>query len=376
MPEEAEVIEQEVSETTEVKDKAEVVGELLEGDNGFGAFMSDEIEADYAKQEPKKEEVKAEDSKEEGSEVEIISPEDQKKIEDLLSKSEESGLNTEEIEFMKTHGYEIEEPELEESGSDNAKKDEKGSEKEEENDSIELPKEFMEDLDDFFSDDENYDPEKITVPERLQYAQKAMAKMRENQSALSKAFSESPELAGFVSDVVVNGIDPGTSAKKHFADVLEEEVPKAGTPEYDKWVIHREDQKRDKKRIQKLQQDQKDNFQLSLKKAVEFVDTHKLSDKQRKEVFEEADRRIQEMATGVIGESFYRSVMRDLNYDKDMEKAETLGKVKMANQKIKFKKRQGDGLPKINTIKGALRKGNTYDSDATKEFEGFLPPER
>ena len=342
-----------------------------DGAKGLDGFLSDVVGPDYASkvQTSKDKNEKTPSNEEEKTEEREIDPKTEKRIEDLLSKSESDGLTDNEISFLKEHGYEIEE-EISEENNEDSEENELEEEVEEQLEPFSLPKEFVSEIDDFFSDDEEYNPGEATTEDRLSRATIAIRKMRENQSRLRNILADSPELASIISDLD-KGDSLDNAIRKHLGSVLEEEPPKAGTPEYDKWVIQKEDAKRERKRVEDFQKQRTENFRKSGEEAISFVKENNWNKKQTDAFTEKLDKHFQDIAKGIITKEFMTIVKNGLNYKKDIEMAEKAGEVRMANKRIKMKKRMGDGLPKIKSKKEEI-KSVTYDSENTERFHNFL----
>lgn len=347
-----------------------------DGSEGLDAFLADTVGPDYLeKVSERQEEAKEEEEEEEIPEEQEAAPVDketQKKIDALLTKAEDEGLSEEEIAFMKEQGYEVEE-----AGDSPAKDEEKPKPKDDEKPSeFKLPEDFTSELDDFFDDDEGYDPEKLTVEDRLRYATKAIKTMRGNQSKLQQVFDSSPEVAGFVADIV-KGVDPQKAIKNNMPELLEAESapdPTKDKEAYDQWVIDQHNAKLERKRVKDLQKKQQDNLHKSIQDARDFVTDKKLTDKKKQEIFfGELDKHLKNVAQGHVSKELMDLVYKGLNYDSDMSSAERAGEVKGMNKKIKLKKRTGDGLARIRTAtKEEPKRGVTYKDEATKGFASFI----
>lgn len=200
---------------------------------------------------------------------------------------------------------------------------------------------------------------------------KKISQYKDDEKALSDMFSSDPRSASFISEWA-NGGDPAMILVKMFGgdnlkDALDDPTKAEEFAKANKEYLDRVSENK------KYEEQYKKNIQTTVDNLDEVQKKHGLTDDQTDEVLKQWSDMISDGVNGLASVDVLEGVLKSLNYDKDVKKADEEGEVRGRNTKIEEKlrhKKQGDGMPQLDGKNGGTGKmrGNVPNLGALDRY--------
>lgn len=195
----------------------------------------------------------------------------------------------------------------------------------------------------FENEDELYDAADSYLNELLDYRERNSAANKE----LVELFESQPALVQFILD-----LKRGASLREAVAMNLSPEdlalQEGDGDEEKMKAAVSERERRLEEKR--KLADEYDNNMKATLAEIESFKEENELDDDGVTSLLEIIDSLYADFAKGKVSKKFLSDIHRSLSYDKDVAKAEEVGRINGRNESIEVKKAEpvnGDGLPAI-----------------------------
>ena len=297
-----------------------------------------------------KEKVEVKDEAEE-SEAKVVplykdlSKEDKEaKVTELETKAEtEEGLTDDEIEFMKSEGFEFKTEESKE-----------GVEESEEEKETETPEDNNTVFDSFLEKNLPNETFESSEDKSKKVLELLESEMNANQN-LAKYFEDNPLMIDIVKDMQEKGWDFKTALDNNID--VEGLVPEHGTPEYDQYVINQNNLKIQKEKAKEAEQKRIQNQNESAKEALEWVEEKGLSPEDRTKLFSEVDKTVAKLNESSYPKEFLEMFYLKMFHNKIVDKATEKATLDAKNKKIIMLKKNKSNNPTPSLKGGQGQKG-------------------
>lgn len=186
---------------------------------------------------------------------------------------------------------------------------------------------------------------------------KKIDQYKKDEQSISDMFASDPRSAKFISEWAEGG-DPAMILVKMFGednikDAIEDPEKAEAFAAANKEYLDRVSENK------KYEEEYKKNLQVTVDNLDKIQKKHGLTDEQVDEMMEKWANMISDGVNGLATDDVLEGLLKSMNYDKDVKKADEEGEVRGRNTRIEEKlrkKNKGDGMPQLDGKNGGSGK--------------------